>query len=225
MYWAIAISGLCALGAEVVWTRILALMLGPTTYTFSIILGVFLVGLGLGSGGGFSIWPTRKARPACGWGSARSFFASPLPTPHSCCPSSLPYWAGNLNSAAGPWKDFLSDIWRCTVAIFPAAVLWGASFPLALASVDRGNRDPARVVGGIYGANTVGAILGSLLFSLVLIPSIGTLGSQQLLVVLSALRGSAGAGQCHAESRAENGRHCGGCRLSWHGPCPPFRGS
>ena len=49
VYIAIALSGLCALGAQVLWTRLLSLMLGPTVYTFSIILGVFLTGLGIGS--------------------------------------------------------------------------------------------------------------------------------------------------------------------------------
>src|SRR5205823_9887222 len=52
VYFAIGLSGLCALGAEVIWTRTLSLMLGPTVYTFSIILGVFLAGLGIGSSGG-----------------------------------------------------------------------------------------------------------------------------------------------------------------------------
>jgi spermidine synthase len=55
VYTAIALSGLCALGAEVVWTRLLALMLGATVYTFSIILAVFLIGLGIGSSAG-SVW-------------------------------------------------------------------------------------------------------------------------------------------------------------------------
>jgi len=58
VYVAIALSGLCALGAEVVWTRLVALMLGATVYTFSIILAVFLIGLGIGSSGG-SVWTRR----------------------------------------------------------------------------------------------------------------------------------------------------------------------
>src|SRR5262249_22760844 len=41
----IAVSGLCALGAEVVWTRLLSLILGATVYTFSVILAVYLTGL------------------------------------------------------------------------------------------------------------------------------------------------------------------------------------
>jgi spermidine synthase len=49
VYLSIGLSGLCALGAEVVWTRILSLQFGGTVYTFSIILAVFLAGLGIGS--------------------------------------------------------------------------------------------------------------------------------------------------------------------------------
>jgi spermidine synthase len=56
----IALSGLCALAAEVVWTRILSLLLGATVYTFSIILAVFLLGLGLGGGLGAAF--TRNLR-------------------------------------------------------------------------------------------------------------------------------------------------------------------
>lgn len=45
---AIGLSGLCALAAEVVWARVLSLLLGATVYTFSIILAVFLIGLEIG---------------------------------------------------------------------------------------------------------------------------------------------------------------------------------
>jgi spermidine synthase len=52
VYVAIGLSGMSALGAEVVWTRLLSLLLGGSVYTFSLILAVFLVGLGIGSGVG-----------------------------------------------------------------------------------------------------------------------------------------------------------------------------
>ena len=42
----IALSGFTALGAEVVWTRLLSLHVGATTYTFSLSLAVLLLGLG-----------------------------------------------------------------------------------------------------------------------------------------------------------------------------------
>ncbi len=49
VYVAIGLSGLCALAAESIWTRMLGLLLGASVYTLSIILVVFLAGLGIGS--------------------------------------------------------------------------------------------------------------------------------------------------------------------------------
>lgn len=43
------VSGLAALGAEAVWTRLISLFLGGPVYAFSILLGAFLAGLVLGS--------------------------------------------------------------------------------------------------------------------------------------------------------------------------------
>lgn len=188
VYFAIAVSGFCALGAEVVWTRILSLMLGPTVYTFSIILGVFLVGLGLGSWAGSRVAEV-KGKPRAWLGLSQLLLCVGVAWSAYMLADYLPYWQGNVNSVAGPWKDFQSDILRTLIAVLPAAVLWGASFPLALASVATMDEDPARLVGGIYGANTIGAILGSILFSLLFIPSLGTLGSQQLLIAFSAVAG------------------------------------
>ena len=55
VYVAIALSGMTALAAEVIWTRILSLLFGATVYTFSLILAVFLIGLGIGSSLGAAI--------------------------------------------------------------------------------------------------------------------------------------------------------------------------
>ncbi len=50
IYVAISLSGLCALAAEATWTRMLGLLFGASVYALSIIVAVFLVGLGIGSG-------------------------------------------------------------------------------------------------------------------------------------------------------------------------------
>ena len=56
VYLGIALSGLCALAAEAIWTRLLGLLFGASVYAFSIILAVFLAGLGIGSGiGSFAL--------------------------------------------------------------------------------------------------------------------------------------------------------------------------
>ena len=69
---AIALSGFASLGAEVVWTRQLSLLFGATVYNFSLILAVFLAGLGAGSLAGEARRPRRpgpglvSAGPAAG---------------------------------------------------------------------------------------------------------------------------------------------------------------
>src|SRR3989454_11660169 len=84
------------------------------------------------------------------------------------------------------WINLQLDVVRCLWAVLPAAILWGASFPLALASVATPGQDPARLVGGVYAANTVGAIVGSLAAS-VLIAWRGSQYGQQALIVVSAM--------------------------------------
>jgi spermidine synthase len=75
---------------------------------------------------------------------------------------------------------------RCLWAVLPPACLWGASFPLALAAVASRGQDPGRLVGGVYAANTIGAIAGALAFSLVLVPALGTAGAERVLIGLAA---------------------------------------
>ena len=87
---------------------------------------------------------------------------------------SLPFWPINPMLTISPWHIFQLDMVRCLWAILPATILWGASFPLACAAAARPGEDPGRTVGGVYAANTLGAIVGALATSLVLIPWIGT---------------------------------------------------
>jgi spermidine synthase len=188
IYLTIALSGFCALGAEVVWTRLLSLMLGPTVYTFSIILAVFLVGLGLGSGIG-SYWAQRSLRPERLLGTCQLLLSAGIAWSALLLAKSLPYWPINPALSRSPWFDFQLDALRCAWAILPAACLWGASFPLALAAAAPHFNDPARLVGRIYAANTVGAVLGALGCSICLINWLGTQRVQQVLIALSAVSG------------------------------------
>ena len=101
--------------------------------------------------------------------------------------TSLPYWPINPSLSRNPWIDFQLDLVRCLWAILPATLLWGASFPLALASAAREGEDAGKLAGGVYAANTIGAIVGAIAFSLILIPGIGTQQCQRVLIVIAAL--------------------------------------
>jgi spermidine synthase len=194
VYLTVAISGFTALGAEVVWTRLLTLVLGGTTYTFSMILGVFLTGIGLGSTAG-SILARGAVSPRRMLGIAQFLIMGALAWTAWNVATAMPYWPISPALARDPWMMFQIDLVRCVWVILPAACLWGASFPLALAAVSTEGRDAGRTVGGVYAANTVGAILGALVFSIIIIRWLGTQHAQRILILV------AGAGALLAFAR------------------------
>ena len=182
---AIGLSGATALGAEVVWTRLMSLNFGGTTYTFSLILASFLFGIGMGSAvGSVMARHVRDPRRALGW--AQFLVVAGLAWAAYLLLTALPNWPVNP-SIAEPFYNFQFDFVRAVLTALPAAALWGASFPLALAAVAEKGQDPGRLVGRVYAANTVGAIFGALLSSIVLIGWVGTQSTQRVMVALAAL--------------------------------------
>src|SRR5580704_15951507 len=186
IYLVIGISGMCALGAEVVWTRLLATMMGATVYTFSVILAVFLVGLGIGSSAG-ALLARSIARPRVALGLCQFLAAAGVGWTAFMLADSIPYWPVNTILSSSPWFTFQIDLVRSLWAVLPATIMWGASFPLALAAVAAPGEDPGRLAGETYAANTVGAILGALAFSIAIIPLAGTRNAERLLMTFSAI--------------------------------------
>jgi spermidine synthase len=187
IYGVIGCSGFAALGAEVVWTRVLSLLLGGTVYTFSLIAAVFLLGLGLGSTTG--AWLARVVtRPALALAASQLGAAVGVGWGALLMNRAFPYWPIDPALAAGPWYNFQIDALRVILSVLPAACCWGASFPLALAAAARAAEragppiDPARLVGYVYAANTIGAVLGALAFSLVAIPELGSQAAERLII-------------------------------------------
>ncbi|MEZ6138140.1 MAG: fused MFS/spermidine synthase [Pirellulaceae bacterium] len=188
VYVAIALSGFAALGAEVVWTRELSLLLGASVYTFSLILAVFLVALGIGSSVGAG-WARRSTQPALAFATCQLGAAFGVAWAAWMMAHSLPYWPIDASLSQSPWHTFQLDIVRVAWAVFPAALFWGCSFPLAL-SAAANHQDPAKLVAGVYAANTLGAIGGAIGTSWFAIPMIGIQHTHQLL--LASLLLSAG---------------------------------
>jgi len=182
----LACSGFTALGAEVVWTRLLGLILGGTVYTFAIILAVYLAGLSLGSVMGTAL-SSRVRHPL--WALAVLQGALML---------TLPRAAGHFGAVGSP-ADFiwnyllriepkgLSDTLCAMWIVVPSTLCWGAMFPLAIAALRRPKTRLGRSIGLLGAANTGGAVLGALLTSFWLIPVHGTQIAQQVLVICSAV--------------------------------------
>jgi spermidine synthase len=127
--------------------------------------------------------------------------------------SSLPFWPINPQLAPDIAFNFQLDIVRCLWVVLPGALLWGASFPLALAAAARDGQDPGRLVGGVYAANTVGAIFGAVLTALVGVTLFGSQTMQMILIVTSAIA----ALMMLAPVVAGESANAAGNRLQWLG--------
>ena len=186
IYLAIGLSGACALGAQVVWTRLLSLTFGPSVYTFSMILAVFLTGLGVGSAAGAALTAIAVS-PRRALGLSQFLIAVAMAWAAAVIYLALPNWPIDPSLAPSSWYVLQLDLVRCAVVVLPASFLWGASFTFALAALARVGEDTAYLVGRVYAMNTAGAISGGLASSLILIPLLGTRGTQCTLIALAAV--------------------------------------
>ncbi len=174
---AIALSGFAAMGIEIVWFRHLSIALGGLREVFSLLLTVVLVGIWLGAllGG----WAHRKLGHA-----ARLYMVSQagflllailLLAGVDATSADTAEQARILAAGAGEarflqtWVNF-----RPIVAIVALpALLMGFAYPLANAQIQSVEGDIGRRAGLLYLANTAGAVAGSLVAGLLLIPRIG----------------------------------------------------
>ena len=180
---AIALSGFAALAAEVVWTRMLGLAFGATVYTFSLILAVFLLALGVGSSAGAAL--SRRVRnPAVALGWCQCLVVASIAWSAYALSNLLPYWS-DASLDGSIWLTFGVDLARTVATILPAPLFWGASFAFALAACDEDGRELDREVGTVYAVNTMGAIAGAVGASLLFIPQIGSQHTQQLIAAVS----------------------------------------
>jgi spermidine synthase len=184
VYLGTALSGFTALGAQVIWTRLLTLLFGATVFAFAIILAVFLGGLGIGSAVAAGLL-RRGVAPVRGFAWSQLVLVPTVLLAAFLLARVLPY--ASPRDSIPVEALHAQHVLRAIDVILPSAVLWGMSFPLALAAVNRLGGDPARSSGYVYASNTVGAILGALLVSFWAIPTYGTRWAQQALVVLAAL--------------------------------------
>jgi spermidine synthase len=185
---AAALSGMTALCAEILWTRNLSLLFGATVYAFAVMLSVFLAGLGVGSAAGAALGRRIDARLALA--ACQLALCAAIAWGAYAIARALPYWPLDVTLPATANLAHELDLLRSALAILPAALLWGASFPLALAASAsqraQSEHDPRRTVGALYAANTAGAIVGALATTFALVPALGSGPTQQILILIAA---------------------------------------
>jgi spermidine synthase len=152
----LALTGLATFLFEVVWTRVFALLLGPSTYAFAAVLSSFIIGLALGALVGAAL-ADRSRRP--GIVLAVTLLATTLAAYVGIAQ------VGELQPAASTTADSaLLDLALPGIALafrltLPIAVGLGVAFPLSLEVAGSRAPDPARRLGALYALNTAASVV------------------------------------------------------------------
>lgn len=178
------VSGFATISMQVVWSRVLSMIIGSSTYAFSIVLALFLGGLALGA---YLISLKRNPeltalRRTVFWIellTAVTLFLSIRIT--NAIPELL--FAVGLKIGIDSWPGLLAlQVAAAALLILGPAVLMGMVMPLVLLTA--GNRhakqtvelkpSDVRFVGQSYALNTIGAIAGAIATAFFLVPKTST---------------------------------------------------
>ena len=160
------VSGVVALAYEVLWVRMLSLQFGVSIFGAVITVTAFMAGLGAGSLLGLRLAGRvrRPLRAFAGLEAAIAVYALLLPM-------MLAHWDGLLGHVAAltnVWQWYLVQCVAALALLFVPACAMGAGFPLVL----KAGETAGAGIGGLYGLNTLGGVLGALL-PLALLPLLG----------------------------------------------------
>ncbi|MCF7951794.1 MAG: fused MFS/spermidine synthase [Spirochaetaceae bacterium] len=167
------ISGFCAMASEVLWTRLLGLIIGPTTYSFTIVLVTFILGLALGNII-FGRLADRSRNPFALLAATQVAAAFLVLGVSQLMGNSQLFFAKLLFT----YKDSfaLQNMVKglCLFALMiPPTLCFGAAFPLVGKIYTRTVSAVGRSIGSAYAVNTLGAVTGSFFAGFILIPLAG----------------------------------------------------
>jgi len=187
-----AASGFCALGYEVIWTRLLVLVLGNSVYAFSTMLGTYLVGIAIGS------LVIRRYADRIG-SPAQLFGLLQLAVAGLGITSLLVFREIGARTTEGKYLyspltdagDLKLIFVYAALVVLPVTLVLGMIFPLLGRIVTADYRQVGRSVGTLYAWNTVGGVFGALAVGYLLIPSAGAQGSFYLATLINLAIGVA----------------------------------
>ncbi len=176
-----AAAGFLGLAHEVIWTRIVGMVLITTTYAYTTILATVIGGIGLGS------WLGARAADRAedprrlfgllqmGIGLGALLVFPLLMLVLHLAPDLLQ--AGVL----GFQRNQLLSVGVCAAVMAVPSLLMGATFPALARAVTAGSEDVGGRVGRLYIWNTLAGVLGSIAAGFLLLPFVGALGAVQIL--------------------------------------------
>jgi spermidine synthase len=202
---ATAASGAASMTYEIVWIRILTLVMGGSAYAFTAMLAAFILGIAIGSA--LVAWKrTGLARAGLGAFGGLEVAVAFITVVSIPLYSRLPHLYMRITQVVDRHPDnfglFLAlGFLVCLAAMIVPTVLLGATFPLAARLATRSMAALGGGVGRTYAFNTAGTVLGTVLAAHVLMPRLGLQGTLVLAAMVNLVAGVgclAGAWKMHA---------------------------
>lgn len=170
-----AVAGLASLASEVLWTRVLRLVVQGTTQAFAAMLVNFLIGIAVGS----LIAERLMRKPGR---SATQLFA--ITQLGLALLTGIAIWVGSQMPRIAviiqeapmivPHQAWVILV-MSAILLLPLAIMLGTSIPLAWRIAGGDARDAPSYSGKILAANTLGGLFGSLMAGFILIPGFAAL--------------------------------------------------
>ncbi len=181
-----ALAGFVGLGAEVLWTRWLQMIIPTTVYAFSQVLFAVLIGIALGA---FIVGASASAIAKAEEPRARSLrlcglFSCLVAVLLGVIPLAVIAVADDsaLQKALAAGRSLKATLMLMALLV-PASALIAAILPL-LVMTSRATKGSSAFA-TLYGANTAGSVVGSLMTGFVFIPMLGSKGAQLLLMLIT----------------------------------------
>lgn len=213
-HWIVFITGFLAIGYEIIWFRVIGVLIKASPYSFSSILAVYLLGIAIGS---FAIgrWTSKSTirdkvkifyflQAALGLSVAIIFIGYYYLTKYSSLgelttisfsqpvhpPAHFLFFVHQIDSVARFLKFiFLSGtvlIWPLFFVLIPTLFI-GASFPLITSLAVDNKSGIAWTTGRIYFFNIFGNVLGGLVTGFLLLPFLGSEPTLLLFILIGLL--------------------------------------
>ncbi len=187
------LAGAVAFFQEVLWTRMLAHIVGSSIYAFGVMVASLLTGIALGGALGAVLGKHRRTA-AQALAAALIVAAAAAALAYLFLEHLLPQQTGLMrNQHEVPLLSISLPLNALLAAILllPMTLAIGATYPLAVRVLARDAEDAAPASARVYAWNTVGAIAGSLAAGFVLIPALKYEGAIRVAVCTSAALGVA----------------------------------
>lgn len=173
------LSGMVALAFEIIWFRLLARIIGPSVHAFSIMLAIYLFGIGIGSIIG-SRWIKRTQNHRLPM-AILLFVIGMGPLLTLLFVNKLPFWYGRLfvmfsQEVFTIWNLLIQGLIAALI-ILPSTLAFGALFPFVIQAYNKEspqeNLQVEPSVGKLYFYNTLGGVAGCLIAGFWMLPTVG----------------------------------------------------